>query len=241
MTVQDRADFVSVAEVACRLGISTATVKRRIAAGTLEAEQLQRPQGFEYRVRLTRDVPAPSTERSDSEPAPPLTVTMQDVSAAIAAATSPLMERLAVQDANLERQAGIIRGLERENGRLSAELAALSTAHTDLSAPQQPPEAPGATEGPAPTTDAPVPWWKRWRSWLAAGLVVAVVGSASCGQGASARNAGLCSHVRGEIDFQRARLAPGRLDPTPSGQAAGTPAALANFFLTAAQLTEKVC
>jgi excisionase family DNA binding protein len=46
-TAQDRADFITVAEAARRLGVSSTTVKRRIAAGTLEAEQLRRPQGFE--------------------------------------------------------------------------------------------------------------------------------------------------------------------------------------------------
>jgi excisionase family DNA binding protein len=148
MTVQDRSDFVSVAEAARQLGVSTATVKRRIAAGTLEAEQLQRPQGYEYRVRLTRDVSAPFTERSDSEPAAPLAVTTHDVSAAITAAVAPLVERLAVQDGAIEGQAGIIRDLERENGRLSAELATLTAAHAALIASQSPPEAPGSTGAP---------------------------------------------------------------------------------------------
>ena len=45
-TVQDRSAFVSVAEAARRLGVSTATVKRRIRDGTLEAEPLSRPQGI---------------------------------------------------------------------------------------------------------------------------------------------------------------------------------------------------
>jgi hypothetical protein len=165
MTAQDRSDFVSVAEAARALGVSTATVKRRIAAGTLEAEQLQRPQGFEYRVRLTRDVPAPSAERSDSEPAPPLTGTTQDVSAAITAAVTPLAARLIVQDDRIERQAGIIRELERENGRLSAELAALRSAHAALTAPQQPVGASTAPESPEPTTEPPAPRWRSWWPW----------------------------------------------------------------------------
>ncbi len=147
-TAQDRsangavgADFVPVAEAARRLGISTATVKRRIAAGTLEAEQLTRPQGIEYRVRLPRDVPAPLSdvtsplaERSDSEPAP-LTATAQDVSAAIGAAVAPLVERLAVQDATIaeqgrtiERQAGEIATLREERGRQGAELERAASA-----------------------------------------------------------------------------------------------------------------
>jgi len=127
-TAQDRSDFVPVAEAARRLGISTATVKRRIAAGTLEAEQLARPQGIEYRVRLPRDVPAPLSERSSSED-PPSTGTMQDISAAITAAVTPLVERLAVQDATIEqraqtieRQAETIRDQAETIGRQGAEL-----------------------------------------------------------------------------------------------------------------------
>src|SRR5947207_13212124 len=54
MTTQDRPDFVSVAEAARILGISKSTVKRRIVAGQLDAEQLQRAQGLEYRVRIHR-------------------------------------------------------------------------------------------------------------------------------------------------------------------------------------------
>jgi hypothetical protein len=176
MTVQDRSDFVSVAEAARRLGISTATVKRRIAAGTLEAEQLQRPQGFEYRVRLICDVPALSTERSDSESAAPLTVTTQDVSAAIAAAVAPLAARLAVQDAMIERQAGAIRELERENGRLTAELAALTTAQVAARAPESSVDASTVAECSNP---APEPPWRSLRVSVAlvAGVlaIVAVV------------------------------------------------------------------
>ena len=134
-TAQDGSDFVPVAEAARRLGISTATVKRRIAAGTLEAEQLTRPQGIEYRVRLPRDVtpplsdvPPPLAERSASEAAPS-TGTVQDLSAAIMAAVAPLEARLAVQDATIaqqaqtiERQAAEVADLREVRGRLSAEL-----------------------------------------------------------------------------------------------------------------------
>ncbi|MDP8925304.1 MAG: hypothetical protein M3O34_20865 [Chloroflexota bacterium] len=129
-SVQDRSEFVPVAEAARRLGISAATVKRRIAAGALEAEQLARPQGVEYRVRLPREEPAPLTERTTSEGAPS-TGTAQDVSAAIRAATAPLVERLAVQDATIaeqartiERQAEQVADLRETIGRQGAELEA---------------------------------------------------------------------------------------------------------------------
>ncbi|HZO26941.1 MAG TPA: hypothetical protein VFH48_13245 [Chloroflexota bacterium] len=166
-TVQDRSAFVSVAEAARRLGVSTATVKRRIRDGTLEAEPLSRPQGIEYRARLPRDVtvplaaPAsdvspPLTERSGSEPAALMGsahVTTQDVSAAITAAIAPLAERLAVQDATIARQAETIASqadaiaeLREDRGRLTAELAAAHERIAALAAPQQLVEASTAPE-----------------------------------------------------------------------------------------------
>jgi hypothetical protein len=162
MSDQDRADFVSVSEAAQRLGTSVATVKRRIRAGTLEAEQLQRPQGYEYRVRVQRHVSEPSNERSDSDSAAPITSahgTMQDVSAAIIAAVAPLVERRAVQDGLIAGQATALRELERENGRLTAAQTALMAcaAERTLQQPQEPVlSASGATESLDPSGE-PVP------------------------------------------------------------------------------------
>jgi hypothetical protein len=45
-----------------------------------------------------------------------------------------------------------------------------------------------------------VPWWHRWRAWLVAGLVVAVVGSSSCQASASTKHAGLCAKARDNMD-----------------------------------------
>jgi excisionase family DNA binding protein len=52
---------VTTEEAAQRLGISVATVRRRIAAGALRAEQEQRPQGTRWLVLL--DSGEPSVER----------------------------------------------------------------------------------------------------------------------------------------------------------------------------------
>jgi hypothetical protein len=191
-TIHDRSDFVSVAEAARILQTSPATIKRRIKAGTLEAEQLQRPQGFEYRVRVQRDEPArasddaaPSTDRSDSEWPTPSTGTMQDVSAAIAAATTPLMERLAVADATIAGQMALIRELERENGRLTSQVERLTTVQMQpalqdakngtlaaFTAPQpsnpttepHPLREPFPFPVPLPPSPPSPPWWRRWLS-----------------------------------------------------------------------------
>jgi hypothetical protein len=184
-TVQDRSAFVSVAEAARLLKISTATVKRRIRDGTLEAEPLSRPQSIEYRVRLPRDVtpalmapasdvPAPIraaisplTERSDSEQ----TVltgsahgTTQDISAAITAAVAPLMDRLTVQDATIARQAETIQHqadaiaeLREERGRHTAELERAASTIVTLAEERDALRAPPQLQAPPGTSDQPAP------------------------------------------------------------------------------------
>jgi len=93
-------------------------------------------------------------------------------------------------------------------GKLKAELEAMKAARAPV-------EASGVPESSAPPTGPPnpfptplepttnghgyTPWWRRWRAWLAAGLVVAVVGSASCqasGQRGGAKNVALCRAVQ---------------------------------------------
>ena len=187
MTAQDRPDFVPVAEAARVLGISTATVKRRIAAGTLEAEQLARPQGIEYRVRLgpdvpppLSDVPGPFSERSPLEPVPltaALGVTSHELSSAITAAVAPLAARLIVQDATIAEQVAAIRELERENGRLAAEMAALRTARetSHVSVPPEPVPDPFPVPNPPSPNVGPRGRASRWRRWWLA-LAGAVVG-----------------------------------------------------------------
>ena len=58
--------WVSILEAAQRLGISPATVRRRIKQGTLEGELLNGRRGPEYRVRLPSEATVDSvTEPSD--------------------------------------------------------------------------------------------------------------------------------------------------------------------------------
>ena len=63
---------------------------------------------------------------------------------------------------------------------LAAQLEAARDEFKVLAAPQLPVEAPMAPQSTGLTTDTSAPWWRRWRAWLAAGLVIAVVGSSSC-------------------------------------------------------------
>lgn len=186
---QERSTFVPVADAARILGVSTATIKRRITSGLLEAEQIPRPQGIEYRVRLPRDVTPPlaaplsDVTRALTGSAPSelvaLTgsahVTTQDVSAAITAAIAPLTERLVAQEAVLARhtetigrQAEEIAGLREDRGRLTAELsnaqarcAELEQERSRLVAEK---DAAEATQSALASAGPPQPIWHRW--WL---------------------------------------------------------------------------
>jgi DNA-binding transcriptional MerR regulator len=95
-------------------------------------------------------------------------------------------------------------------GMLKAELEALRAAQAPI-VTSRAPESPDPPPEPSSPVEAPMespangsehaPWWRRWRSWLAAGLVVAVVGSASCQTSASIKHAGLCTSARATMDF----------------------------------------
>jgi excisionase family DNA binding protein len=168
---------VTVAEAAHRLGVSVATVRRRIRAGELVAERLIRPQGSAFVVRLPVDASASVSDAYDTEQEPRVTARTQasapEAMAALIQATltpiiAPLVAQLDAHRQTVERQADALRELERENGRLAAELAAAHAQNTLL-------DAPGSTERSDPTTEplSPFPepqartwnevqpWWRR--------------------------------------------------------------------------------
>lgn len=153
-TSQDGADrplFIPIAEAARLLGVSPTTVKRRIRAGTLEAEQLQRPQGFEYRVRVqvdgARDDAPPPTAPSLSEPA-----TVHGTTHATTHDTTHArcFDELAASRQTIERQAEQLVSQAETIGYLRAEVAALSI-------PPQPQAAGGAPTLPDPAPEPPPP------------------------------------------------------------------------------------
>jgi excisionase family DNA binding protein len=218
-TAQDRSVFVSVAEAARLLGVSSATVKRRIRDGTLEAEPLSRPQGIEYRVKVMRELPAaisddlpplmalasnvpapisdvaaPLVERGHSKESPfgaSVHGITHDLTAALTAATGPLVERLTVQDATIaaqgatiQAQAAQIGDLREERGRLTAELERAEgavVALCDELATER--ETKSTLLARAAAETAPPPFepssaltaaWVRWR-WLLVLLAVASI------------------------------------------------------------------
>lgn len=168
-------------EAAAVLGISLNTLRRRIAAGQVQAEQVQRPQGFVWQVHLhgaaTQRHRADETVQQDGAGTvqQPSTAIMQ--AEAMAAYTRSLLEPLVNA---LERSEGRVAELERENGRLvaerdgaRAELDALRAAEASRAA-QPEPEA----VAPAPTTSGgPVALLRRFWPLLVAVVVLVATGA----------------------------------------------------------------
>jgi hypothetical protein len=100
-----------VAEAAARLGISETEVRRRVKAGTLPAEQFERPQGVYYRVIF---------DETDNPPTAKQPSTDQD---APAPAVLALVGELTAQRERADRLADRNAELEREVGRAQGELA----------------------------------------------------------------------------------------------------------------------
>lgn len=136
MTDQQRSDWLSVEEAAPRLGVSVSTLKRRIIQWAkdgnpirlpdgrsveIDAEQVERPQGYVWQVRVNGDLPPLTTDQiielngAHSEEPPPIRADLgtdqgNDQAATRALATiAGLVERnaaLSDRVAALERVAG---------------------------------------------------------------------------------------------------------------------------------------
>jgi excisionase family DNA binding protein len=182
-----RRELVSVKEAAARLGLSESDVRRRIKAGTLPAEQFDRPQGTYYRVIFETSVDASpavnqllTTSEHPSDMRQDTPATRQDVSPGVEAWVA-LVTHLTE---SVERQAQTIADLREERGRLQAHVEYVSARADTLAAEiealravQVSVEAPGTAGSMKPTVASPEPsasWWRRWRAWLAA-LVLGVM------------------------------------------------------------------
>jgi excisionase family DNA binding protein len=163
---------ISVPDAAKLLGISAATVRRRIRDGSLQAERVHRPQGITYAVlvgsnhsnqddRSTSNHQEAITARPKQSGTAPADAMMALIQTTISEAITPLVQSL--------------RELERENGVLSERVVGLER---DLAVARAP-----ATEVrtepavAAPSDSAPAPPRPLWgRLWLVlAVLAVALV------------------------------------------------------------------
>ena len=52
-----------------------------------------------------------------------------------------------------------------------------------------------------PITNGYGSWWRHWRAWLVTGLVVVMIGAASCQSPTAAKHGGVCAMARGSMDF----------------------------------------
>jgi hypothetical protein len=148
--------LLTIADAAARLGISETEVRRRVKAGTLPAEQFERPQGVYYRVIF--DVPddPPTTQQE-----PP--TTSQDVSNFTYTIDS-LISTLSHSQLISEQRAERIAALERENGTLQAHNERLGELYQNACAATDKAEATNAAlraEVEALRVQAARPWWRR--------------------------------------------------------------------------------
>jgi excisionase family DNA binding protein len=161
---------VSVAEAARHLGVSVATVRRRIRAGELEAETVLRPQGSAFVVRLPLEASAGADDAYDRDQEAGFTTRTQAsseqamvslIQATIGTVLGPLVGELAASRQANERQADRIAELERENGLLTAENHAL--------------EARTAEQDAEALRELSRPRWRPLVPWLAVVVLVAAL------------------------------------------------------------------
>jgi excisionase family DNA binding protein len=127
---------ISVPEAAELLGVSVATVRRRIHDGSLRAERVQRPQGVVYVVLLGTDHDRSASDQQvgttarlnqSAQPAPAEAITAM-IQAALTPIIAPLVGRLDAQRQTIERQADLLVSQAETIGRQSAEIEALRAA-----------------------------------------------------------------------------------------------------------------
>jgi excisionase family DNA binding protein len=126
---------VTVAQAAAILGVSVTTVRRRIRDRSIRAEATLRPQGQVWWVYLSSGTKAATTSdhpdsMSHQTPTTSIAITPTTADAPVAsieALLNRLIEVLAQEQQRLEQSQARVTELERENGRLSAELCTAQT------------------------------------------------------------------------------------------------------------------
>jgi hypothetical protein len=167
---------VTVEQAAAALGVSASTVHRRIRSGALKAEQAERPQGKVWMVHLppgttvaSGELPPPSEPEAAASTtmAPAAEAMVSLIQTTIGTILGPLVGQLDAQRQTIDRQAEELRTLERDNGRLTAELTAAQAQNSVLLASGAPdPQKP--TLGGEPSR----PWWPSWWPWVLMVLAV---------------------------------------------------------------------
>jgi hypothetical protein len=145
-------------EAAALLGIGVNTLRRRIAVGQVQAEQVQRPQGCVWRVCLDARHPpidpaehSPNQESGSTLPHPPTAPAAEAlalvIQTTIGTVLAPLVGELTASRQTIERQADQLVSQAGTIGRLEAENAVLRAAQASLQWLPRPHGAPGAAGG----------------------------------------------------------------------------------------------
>jgi hypothetical protein len=161
----------SLQDAAVLLGVSVNTLRQRIRAGQVQAERVQRPQGYVWQVYVETlqppDSPGsdPPIQEAPSRLQQPQQLAQADALATLIQATltpiiAPLVGELAASRQALERQAGELRELEREVGRVSALLDSARAQIRTLTAPT-------ASQSVEPATEPSVLFLRRRWLWVA--------------------------------------------------------------------------
>jgi hypothetical protein len=162
----------SLQEAATLLGIGINTLRRRIAAGQVHAEQVERPQGYIWRVYLDGRHPTadPTSQPANQEatgslPHPPTVAPAEAmvslIQTTISTVLGPLVAELAASRQTIERQGEQI-------GELRATVARLEARNGTL-------EAPTAAQASDLTMQPSPPWWRSWSVWGPAAIGVLLV------------------------------------------------------------------
>jgi hypothetical protein len=139
--------WVTFAEAVTILRTTDPTLRRWIRLGHVIAEPLPRDPNspasarITYRVLVADDPPPPATDTESAQPPVISHEPPPDVASAITAATTPLVERLAIADERIaaldernERQAGMMVEQAERIGKLSAKLDAATAEAAELRA-----------------------------------------------------------------------------------------------------------
>jgi hypothetical protein len=191
---RDGATAFTLREAAAELGISLNTLRRRISAGQIDAERVHRPQGHVWQVYLHRaatqehrsNVTVQQDGATVQQPAsvPPAAEAMVSlIQTTIGTILGPLVAEQSALRQTVERQAERVAELERENGRLSADLEHAATTVEELRedldavhAQNSTLVARGAPETVQPTTGALLRRWRLlWPLWAFMAIVTVLV------------------------------------------------------------------
>jgi len=174
--VDERAEYISIAEAATLLGVHRNTVRNRVKVGRYKAHKLLTPQGETYAIEreslgLPRATPtnAPAqplsrpVRHNPDNPAQPAALISPDQHAQADAIVQRLLAPFIAELGTVREELGQVKA---ERDELRRRVEAAEAERERLHAAQVPPEPPGATEAVSTDNPSGVPsqgFWARVR------------------------------------------------------------------------------